>query len=111
MFIGSAERMFAKPECISPEMERQWARTARSAGSNPASGKTSLRKEAMANVSHTVTSSCTRRGTRKEGDSSSSSALASGSSVGTRSSSKERPAILHSNQPRMDQEGNSCWDG
>jgi hypothetical protein len=38
MFIGNAERRLLKPECISPQIERQWARCARSVGNNPASG-------------------------------------------------------------------------
>src|SRR6476659_948062 len=42
-FIGSAERKLLKPECISPQMERQRARAVRSFGSRPARGLTSLR--------------------------------------------------------------------
>ena len=76
-FIGSAERRLAKPECISPQIARQWARAARSAGSRPASGFASARYSAMASVSQTLAPSCVRQGTRNDGDSSSSSARAS----------------------------------
>ena len=40
-FIGRAERRLTKPECISPEIERQWARSATLPGRKPASGKVS----------------------------------------------------------------------
>ena len=49
----SEERMAEKPECISPQMARQCARAARSAGSKPAFGLTSFRYSPMASVSHT----------------------------------------------------------
>jgi hypothetical protein len=42
-FIGSAERRFANPEFISPQIDRQCARATRSAGSRPAFGKVSSR--------------------------------------------------------------------
>ena len=63
-FIGIDERSAEKPACISPEIERQWARAMRSPGYRPAFGLTSLRYSAIASVSHTVTPSCTRHGTR-----------------------------------------------
>ena len=103
-FIGSAERRLAKPECISPQTARQWARAAGSAGSRPASGLISFRYSPIARVSQTLTLSCSRQGTRKEGDSSKSSARVAGSSIGATRSAKSSPAILHSNQPRSDQE-------
>src|SRR3546814_1804572 len=37
-FIGRAERRLEKPECISPLIDRQWARATRSVGSSPALG-------------------------------------------------------------------------
>ena len=104
MFIGSAERRLLKPECISPEIERQRARSARVCGTRPASGLSSLRYSAMASVSQTLTPAWVRRGTRKEGESSSSSARTEGSSLRLCSSSKSRPANLHRSQPRSDQE-------
>src|SRR5580700_10169256 len=104
MFIGSAERMLLKPECISPETERQRARVAESLGSSPASGNFSFKYSAIASVSQTLMLPLTSDGTRNDGDSSSSSALVDGSSAGTACSSKSSPAILHSNQPRSDHE-------
>src|SRR3984893_10440566 len=104
MFIGKAERRLLKPECISPQIERQQARAARLLGSSPASGFTSLRYSAIASVSHTFTPPWVRQGTRKEGDSSSNSARVVGSSLESIVSTKSRPASLHSNQPRSDQE-------
>src|SRR6516164_9000870 len=50
-FIGSAERRLPNPECISPETERQRARSARALGNNPASGQSSLRYSPIASVS------------------------------------------------------------
>jgi hypothetical protein len=38
MFIGSAPRIAAKPECISPQMARQCARALTSSGSRPGLG-------------------------------------------------------------------------
>src|SRR5215468_2524150 len=104
MFIGKAERRLMKPECISPETDRQSARAATSGGSRPASGYSSLRYSAMASVSHTLTDPLVSDGTRKEGDRSSSSARVEGSSEGTTCSSKSSPASLHNNQPRSDHE-------
>ncbi|KAF7961509.1 hypothetical protein AWV80_32555, partial [Cupriavidus sp. UYMU48A] len=60
----------AKPECISPQIARQCARAARSSGSRPALGWISFRYSAIASVSHTVTPSWRRHGTRIDGDSS-----------------------------------------
>src|ERR1700690_3306247 len=40
---GSDARKVVKPEWISPQIERQWARWIRSAGNKPAFGITSLR--------------------------------------------------------------------
>src|SRR5438270_13216461 len=67
-FIGSAERRLAKPECISPEIARQCARAARSLGRRPALGLISARYSAIASVSQTDVPSCSRQGTRKDGD-------------------------------------------
>ena len=64
----------------------------------------SLRYSAMASVSQTLMPSWVRRGTRKEGESSNSSARTEGSSLRLCSSSKSSPASLHSSQPRSDQE-------
>src|SRR5260370_3139220 len=51
MFIGSAWRRETKPECISPQIERQWARFALSLGNRPAFGAISLRNSPIASVS------------------------------------------------------------
>src|ERR1700681_1822563 len=104
MFIGSAERKLLKPECISPEIERQRARSAGAAGMSPASGFNSFRYSAMASVSQTLTPSQTRQGTKKEGESRSSSARVDGSSLRACRSSKSRPANLQRSHPRSDQE-------
>src|SRR5262245_15054224 len=103
-FIGSAERRLLKPECISPEIERQRARAARSAGIRPASGLISLRYSAIARVSQIRMLLWVRQGTRNDGASRSNSARVDGSSLDTICSMKSRPAILQSNQPRRDQE-------
>src|SRR6516165_12729688 len=100
MFIGKAERILAKPECISPETERQLARATRSLGNRPASGNNSLRYSAIASVSHTLTAPVVSEGTRNEGDSNSSSARVDGSSAGTICTSKSSPDILQSSQPQ-----------
>src|SRR5882757_5311642 len=104
MFIGSAERRLLKPECISPEIERQRARSARFFGISPAVGFSSLRYSAIASVSQIWTPSWVRQGTRNEGESSSSSARVEGSSLAVCCALKSSPAILHSNHPRSDQE-------
>src|SRR5260370_14743419 len=104
MFIGKAERRLLKPECISPQIERQRARAARFFGSSPAPGFTSLRYSAIASVSQTLTAPWARHGTRNERDSSNNSARIVGSSLESTCSSKSRLAILHNNQPRSDQE-------
>src|SRR5260370_38994083 len=104
MFIGKAERRLLKPECISPQIERQRARAARFFGSSPAPGFTSLRYSAIASGSQTLTAPWVRHGTRNEGDSSNYSARMVGSSLMSICSSKSRLAILHNNQPRSDQE-------
>src|SRR3954447_10851624 len=101
-FIGSAERKLAKPECISPEIARQCARAARSLGKSPAFGFISATYSAIASVSHTDVPSCSRHGTRKDGDSKSSSARVEGSFDDKTRSSKSRPAILQRSQPRSD---------
>src|SRR5258708_19882818 len=54
MFIGKAERRLLKPECISPQIERQAARAARLLGSSAASGFTSLRYSAIASRSPNI---------------------------------------------------------
>src|SRR5215467_767098 len=104
MFIGKAERRLLKPECISPETARQIARAAASCGSNPAFGNNSLRYSAIASVSQTLTDPLISDGTKKEGDNNSSSARVEGSSAAATSSWKSSPAILHSSQPRSDQD-------
>src|SRR3954471_2831162 len=102
--MGSAERRFEKPECISPDTDRHLARSARDFGSSPAWGLTSLRYSAIARVSQILVPSCVRQGTRNDGDSSSNSARVEASSLAACCSSKSMPASLHSNQPRSDQE-------
>jgi hypothetical protein len=96
--------MLLKPECISPEIERQRARAAWSLGRRPAPGFSSLRYSAIASVSQMLTPSWVRRGTRNDGDSSSNSARVDGSSLEAMTSSNSRPAILQSSQPRSDHE-------
>src|SRR6476469_4204224 len=103
-FIGSAERRLAKPECISPEIARQCARAARSFGKRPAFGLISARYSAIASVSQTDVPSCSRHGTRKDGDKSKRSARVEGSSAERTRSSNSSPAILHKSQPRSDQD-------
>src|SRR6185312_253873 len=103
-FMGSAERKFEKPECISPEIERQWVRAPQSRGSNPAWGKFSCRYSPMASVSQILRPLWVRQGTKKDGDSSKSSARVEGSSWDSSSSSNSSPAIRHNSQPRSDQE-------
>src|ERR1700733_11501848 len=65
MFIGRADRKLLKPECISPEIDRQWARATGSRGSRAASGHSSFKYSAMASVSHTLTFPVVSEGTRK----------------------------------------------
>ena len=103
-FIGSAERRLEKPECISPQIARQCARAARSAGSRPASGRVSFRYSAIASVSQTLMPSSVRQGTRMDGERSSSSLRASASSGATITSSKSSPAKRARSQPRNDQD-------
>src|SRR5271168_2716167 len=103
-FIGSADRRLVNPECISPQIERQRARAARSAGTSPPFGFTSLRYSAIASVSQILMPLWVRQGTRIDGESNSNSARFAGSSAATTSSTKSRPAILHNSQPRSDQE-------
>src|SRR5581483_4778915 len=103
-FIGSAERRLEKPECISPETERQCARAVRACGSSPASGRISLRYSAIASVSQTLMPLWLRQGTRNDGDNNNNSARVEGSLLATVCSSNSSPAILHSSQPRSDQE-------
>jgi hypothetical protein len=103
-FTGRADRRLLNPACISPQIERQRARAARSAGRRAAPGNRSLRYSAMASVSQTVIPSWVNRGTRNEGDSSNSSARMEGSSFGTTSSRNARPAIRQRSQPRSAQD-------
>src|SRR3546814_8223424 len=70
-------------------------------------GFSSLRYSAIARVSQIETLPSVSRGTRKEGDSSSSSARMSGSSLGSSFSSKSSPAMRQSSQPRSDQDERS----
>src|SRR5580698_9844937 len=101
---GSEARSVVKPEWISPQIERQCARKTRSAGSNFASGITSLRYSAIASVSQTVEPSCRRQGTRIEDDNSNISARADASSGAVTTSSNSSPENLVSSQPRSDQD-------
>src|SRR5215467_7559699 len=103
-FIGNAERKLEKPECISPDIERHRARALSFFGNSPASGKISLRYSAIASVSQILRPLWVRHGTRKDGESSRSSARVEGSSLATICSSKSRPANLQSSQPRSDQD-------
>ena len=103
-FIGSAERRLENPECISPEIARQCARAARSAGRSPAPGIVSCRYSAIASVSHTLIPSCVRHGTRIDGERSSSSLRAFASSGATMTSSNSSPAKRARSQPRNDQD-------
>jgi hypothetical protein len=96
--------MDAKLECISPQIERQRALFTRSFGKSPASGRVSFKYSPIASVSHTLTPSWVRQGTRQEGDSRRSSARIAGSSGGTIFSAKASPENLASSQPRSDQE-------
>src|SRR5579862_1585799 len=97
---GSAERNAANPECISPQIARQWARAAGSFGSSPAFGRSSFRYSPIANVSQIETPSWIKVGTRIDEDCSRSSARTDGSSADTICSSKSRPAHFASSQPR-----------
>src|SRR3954447_20467218 len=99
---GSDARSVAKPEWISPQIERQCARWTRSAGSRPASGITSLRYSAIASVSQTVALSCRRQGTKIDDDSSRISARADASSGAVTISSNSSPENLVKSQPRSD---------
>ena len=103
-FIGKDERKAANPECISPEIERHLALAWFSRGSIPASGKFSLRYSAMAIVSQTLTSVCSRQGTRIEEVRISNSSFARGSSAATLSSLKVIPESLARRKPRKDQD-------
>src|ERR1700720_2903525 len=99
---GSDARSVVKPEWISPQIDRQCARKTRSLGNRPASGMTSLRDSAIASVSHTVAPSWRRHGTRMEGEKSSISARADGSSGAVMISSNSSPENLVRSQPRSD---------
>src|SRR5882672_2896371 len=103
-FIGSAERRLLKPECISPQMARQWARAAGLDGSRPLFDFNSLRYSAIARVSQTLTPSCVRHGTRMDGDNSSNSLRESTSSGGIIRSLKSSPTKRASSHPRNDQD-------
>jgi len=103
MFIGSEERRAAKPECISPQIERQCARATGSAGSSPASGLISCRYSAIASVSQISMPLWCSAGTRIEEDSSSISARMAGSSGEITSSLKSSSASLAMSQPRRAQ--------
>src|SRR6266480_703924 len=99
---GSEALSVVKPEWISPQIERQCARSTRSAGSRPASGQTSLRYSAIASVSQTVAPWCLRQGTRIDDDNSRISARADASSGAVTTSSNSSPENLVSSQPRSD---------
>src|SRR3954469_7526970 len=99
---GSEARNVAKPEWISPQIERHLARKTRSRGIISACGITSLRYSAIASVSHTVAPSWRRHGTRIDDDSSRISAFAEGSSGAVTISSNSSPENLVSSQPRSD---------
>src|ERR1700759_283093 len=104
MLTGSDARKVVKPEWISPQIERQCARSMRSAGRSPASGMVSLRYSAIASVSQIVAPSCRRQGTRMVGDSSRISARAEASSGDVVTSSNGSPENLVNSQPRKDQD-------
>src|ERR1700733_10098592 len=101
---GSDARKVVKPEWISPQIERQWARNTRSAGNNPAFGMVSLRYSAIASVSHTTAPSCRRHGTRIDDDNSRISARAEASSGEVTTSSNSSPENLVNSQPRTNHE-------
>src|SRR6185295_8158526 len=101
---GSEARNVVKPEWISPQIDRQWARWTRSAGNRPTSGITSLRYSAIASVSQTVAPSWRRQGTRIDDDSSRISARADASSGAVTISSNSRPENFVNSQPRSDQD-------
>src|SRR4249919_1209378 len=101
---GSEARSVVKPEWISPQIERQWARWIRSAGNRPASGMTSLRYSAIASVSQMVAPSWRRHGTRIDDDSNRISARADASSGAVTISSNSRPENFVNSQPRSDQD-------
>ncbi|MDB5942938.1 MAG: hypothetical protein JWQ13_2504 [Ramlibacter sp.] len=103
MFIGKAPRIAENPECISPQIARQWARAFASAGSSPALGLTSLRYSPIASVSQTLMPSCCSEGTSMDDESSSISAFIAGSSGGIIFSVNARPARRAISQPRSDQ--------
>ena len=103
MFIGNEPRREPKPECISPQIARQWARAFTSAGNSPALGLISLRYSAIARVSHTLTVLCCSEGTSMLDESSSISAFMAGSSGEITSSVNSRPASLAISQPRKAQ--------
>src|ERR1700753_3165265 len=104
MLTGSDDRKVAKPEWISPQIERQCAAAIRSDGKRPASGKRSLRYSPIASVSHTVAPSCRRQGIRIDDDSSRISARADASSGAVTTSSNSSPENLVSSQPSSDQD-------
>src|SRR5260221_2152489 len=101
---GSEARSVVKPEWISPQIDQQWARWMRSAGTRPASGLISLRYSAIASVSQTVAPSWRRHGTRIDDDSSRISARADASSGAVTTSSNSSPENFVSSQPRSDQD-------
>src|SRR5271166_5907010 len=67
-FIGNAERIGPKPECISALIERQRVRLSRSDGSKCASGFISCKYSPMARVSQIFSPLCVRLGTRNDED-------------------------------------------
>src|SRR4029077_19021020 len=97
---GSAERNAANPECISPQIARQWARASGFVGSNPAFGLSSFKYSPIASVSQIEMPPWIRVGTLIEEDCSNSSARTDGSSAETICSSKSSPAHFASSQPR-----------
>src|SRR3954453_537774 len=103
-FIGKEPRSAAKPECISPDTERQWARALGSSGSMCAFGKVSFKYSARASVSHTTTSPWTRYGMRIDEDCNNNSARFVGSSGETTFSSNVIPERRASKKPRSDQD-------
>src|SRR6202789_428927 len=101
---GNDARKVVDPEWISPQIEKQCARNARSGGNRPAFGMTSLRYSAIASVSHTVAPSWRRHGTRMDDDNSKISARAEASSGEVTISSNSSPENLVNSQPRSDHE-------
>ena len=108
MFMGQLARKPIKPECISAQMLRAWARAAASRGHRCLSGNISARVSAIANVSHTASAPLCNTGTLPAGLIGPSVCLNCDSGVKaskrTITSSNAMPAWVISTQGRMDQD-------